>query len=297
MRIDDIVNIADAELINAGYITEILAFSDNLKKVKREDLFISNDILEIKEAIKKGAYAILFSDNLEIIDDEIAWIKVENINESLLKLLKYKLLDKVLFVTDDITIEIIKSINKDKKLAIIDKIEVDYLNNDYVFITSLDRIKNISINKQILTQKVEISNIDSTIFISNFIYKNKKYSIHFPEIYLEYLQKAFYFFEDLKLNYSIKKVNINRFIPQFINSKYEKLPFGKSNKVVIKGIRKDKYFIRELNFIFKKVKYANVKFYDNANIKSFFEDEFNFAFLIDCDIELKEKNIQEVSLF
>ena len=54
MRIDDIVNITDAELINAGYITEILAFSDNFKKVKREDLFISNDILEIKEAIKKG---------------------------------------------------------------------------------------------------------------------------------------------------------------------------------------------------------------------------------------------------
>ena len=297
MRIDDIVNIADAELVNAGYITDILAFADNLKKVKREFLFISNDILEIKEAIKKGAYAILFSEELKVIDDEIAWIKVENINEALLKLLKYKLLDKTLYVTDEITIDIIKSMNKDKKLAIIDKIEVKFLNEDYIFITSIDRIKNISANKQTLIKKEKIELIDSTIFISNFMFDKHKYSIQFPEIYLNNLRKALYFFEDLKLNYSLKKVSINRFVPQFINSKYEKMKFGKTNKVVIQNIKKDKYFIDELNFIFKKIKYANVKFYDKTNLKSFFKDKFDFAILVDCEIELKEKEEIEMSLF
>ena len=87
MRIDTIVNLVDGELVNSGYISEINQFSNNLKKVKRENLFISNDIEEIKEAIKKGAYGVLFSKDLNIIDDEIAWIKVDNIQDALFRLL------------------------------------------------------------------------------------------------------------------------------------------------------------------------------------------------------------------
>ena len=87
MRIDTIVNLVDGELVNSGYISEINQFSNNLKKVKRENLFISNDIEEIKEAIKKGAYGVLFSKDINIIDDEIAWIKVDNIQDALFRLL------------------------------------------------------------------------------------------------------------------------------------------------------------------------------------------------------------------
>ena len=39
MRIDTIVNLVDGELVNSGYISEINQFSNNLKKVKRENLF------------------------------------------------------------------------------------------------------------------------------------------------------------------------------------------------------------------------------------------------------------------
>jgi len=289
MRIDDIVNIADAELVNKGFLTDVLAFSDNLKKIKRGSLFISNDKKEIKEAIKKGAYAILFSDNLEVIDNEIAWIKVENINETLLKLLKYKLLNKTLYITDEVTIKIIKAINKDKNLVVLDKIEVNYLNDDYIFITSLDRIKNISANKKEISNFLNIEFDETSIFISKFLFQNKKYTINFPAVYKDKLQKSLSFFEELDLNYQLKNIELNRFIPQFINSDFEKVKFGKTQKVVIQGIKKDKYFMNELNFIFEKLKYANVKFFDKTNIKTFFKEQFDFAVLIDCEVELKEK--------
>jgi len=297
MRIDDIVNITDGELVNSGYITEILEFSDTLKKVKREHLFISNDIEEIKEAIKKGAYGVLFSKDLEIVDEEIAWIKVEDINESLLKLLKYKLLNTTLYTTDEITIQIIKSINRDKRLAIIDKIDTDFLNKDFIFITSHERIKNISINKKELTKKEKLNFINTTIFVSEFIFKEKKFSLIFPSLYQDELSKALAFFENLDLAYHLKDIKLDRFIPQFINSRYEKVAFGRTGKVVVEGIKKDKYFIKELNYIFEKIKYANVKFYDKTNIDSFYKDKFDFAILIDCEVELKEKEIKEESLF
>jgi len=297
MRIEDIVNITDAELINEGYIKDISGFSDEVKRVKREFLFVSNDINDIKEAVKKGAYAILFSKNIKIIDDEIAWIKVDDINEAFLKLLKYKLLDKILYFTDELTLEIIKSINKDKKLAIIEKANFEYLNENYIYITSQEKVKNISINLQKLKKTTKITILNTTPLITEFNFNSHKYSLVFPVLYIKKLQKALSFFEELKLNYSLKDAKINRLIPQFINSRCEKVAFGKTEKVVIKGIKKDKYFINELNYIFEKLKYAEVKFYDSNTIKSFYKDTFNFAILIDCDIQLKEKSIKETTLF
>jgi len=297
MRIEDIVNITDGELVNEGYIKDILAFSDKVKRVQREHLFISNDIEDIQEAIKKGAYAILFSKNLEIIDDEIAWIKVEDINEAFLKLLKYKLLDKTLYYTDEITLQIISSINRDKRLAIIDKVNFEYLNDDFIYITSQEKVKNIAIEKKECIKTIEIKPTYTTPFLTEFYFKNQKYTLIFPVLYLDKLEIALSFFENLNLSYYLKDIKIDRFIPQFINSRYEKVPFGRTEKVVIQGIKKDKYFIGELNYIFDRLRYANVKFYDETNIEKFYTDNFNFAVLIDICVELKEKEIQENSLF
>jgi len=297
MRIEDIVNITDGELVNEGYIKDILFFSDEVKRVQREHLFVSNNIDDIKEAIKRGAYAILFSKNIDIIDEEIAWIKVEDINESFLKLLKYKLLDKTLYYTDEITLQIIASINRDKRLAIIDKVNFEYLNEDYIYITSQEKVKNIAIEKLEIKKELEIIPTKVAPFIIEFNFNNQRYSLIFPILYLDKLEKALSFFEKFKLAYHLKDIKINRFIPQFINSRYEKVPFGRTEKVVIKGIKKDKYFINELNYIFERLKYANVKFYDNTNIDEFYKDNFNFAVLIDCDVELKEKEIKENNLF
>ena len=173
MRIDTIIELLDAELRNRGFISEIIGFADKLKKVKREFLFISNNENEIKEAIQNGAYAILSSENVEIIDNEIAWIRVENIEESLLKLLKYKLLDKTLFVTDKITLSIIKSFNKDKKIVFLDEMKVKYLNGDYIYLTSNETIKKLSATKIELENRIKVKLLDSTLLISKILFNNK----------------------------------------------------------------------------------------------------------------------------
>jgi ferrochelatase len=297
MRIDTILNIIDGELVNAGFISEIAGFADSLKEMKREYLFVSDNIDNIKEAIAKGAYAILSTEYHEIIDNEIAWIRVDDIKEALFKLLKYKLLNKTLYVCNKITLDILKSISKSSEIAIIDKVKAKFLNEYEYYITSNEELANISINTIPLTKKEKIELIDSTLFISKFRYKGVEYNAIFPALYLDELSLALGFLEENELEYNLKSLKISRFTPQFVNIKNEKIPFGKSDRVVIKGIENDEFLTRDLNFIFAKVRYALVKFYDINNIDFFYKDNYNFAILIGVDVELKEKEDIQEKLF
>ena len=296
MRIDDILNIIDAELVNAGFISEISGFADSLKDVKDEYLFISDNEEEIQEAIKKGAYAILSTEYHNIIDNEIAWLRVDDINEAIFKLLKYKFLNKSLYFCNKITLEILKSITKDN-VGIIDKIDLKYLNEYKYYVTSNEELSQSAINLVPLIKKEKIELIDASLFVSKFVYDDKKYELVFPSLYLDELAIALKFLNENNLKYKLKSLKIDRFYPQFINKKYQKIKFGKSDKVVVIGIKNDEFLTRDLNFIFEKVKYANVKFYDKKNIASFYKDEYNFAILIDVEVELKEKEDIQNRLF
>ena len=55
--------------------------------------------------------------------------------------------------------------------------------------------------------------------------------------------------------------------------------------------------MRELDYIFVNLKYAKVKFYNANNIDKIYKDKYNFAVLIDCEIELNEKQSQTNKLF
>ena len=294
MRIDDIVNLTDAELINRGFINEIDLFFDNLKDSKRGGAFFSDNADEINRAIKKGVYAIIYSTDIEVTDKEIAWIKVESLEEAKIALLKYRLLDKTLYITDEIGIEIIKSIVKDKRIAILDIIEAKYLNGDFIYVTS--KFTNLSTNKKYLTKMAQLKIINKNFLKVDIVY-DRRYSFVFPYIYLTTLQKVLFFLDKLELKYNLKSLKLDRFRVYFVNKKFEIVKFGMSDRVVIMGLKKDNYFMNELNFIFESLKYAKVKFYDSYNIKEIKKDDFNFAILIDEEISLSKKETEDRTLF
>jgi hypothetical protein len=294
MRIDDILNIIDGELVNAGFISEIAGFADNLKDLKGGYLFISDDDQDIQEAIKKGAYAILSAKYHKIIDNEISWIKVDSVKDALYKLLKYKLLNKTLYFCDIISYEIIKSMNKDSRLLVFNDFNVKYLEDYDYYLTSNSIFKDIA--NSYLEKQTELDILDSTLFSIKIRYK-KEYNLIFPSLYSEELSKALSFFESNQLKFSLKSLKIDRLYPTFINKSNEIVKFGTSDRVVISGIKKDEYLTKDLNFIFEKAKYANVKFYDITNIDNLYSDKFNFAILLDTKIKLKVKKNTEQSLF
>jgi hypothetical protein len=294
MRIDNILNIIDGELVNSGFISKIAGFADTLKDVKGGYLFISDNEDEIKEAIKKGAYAILSKEYHPIIDDEIAWIRVDDIKKSLLKLFKYKFLNKILYFCDEISYEIINSMNKDNRLLVFNDFDVKVLRDYDYYVTSNVLFKDMA--TFYLEKQTKLEVLDTTLFTMKIKYE-KEYNLIFPSLYLEKLSKSIFFFESNELKFSLNSLKINRLYPIFVNRFNEIVKFGSTDRVIISGIKKDKYLTKDLNFIFEKAKYANIKFYDNTNINDLYSDEFNFAVLIDVKIELEEKIDKEETLF
>ncbi len=91
MQISSILDIVDGELLNSPSISFIYSIKTNAKKVKEGDLFIAKNLEDIELAINHGAFAIIIEENFPIIDNEIAWIKVKEIELSITKLIRYKL--------------------------------------------------------------------------------------------------------------------------------------------------------------------------------------------------------------
>ena len=89
----NLASLVDGQLKNEPSIGSFTNIVFNSKRVKIGDLFIGLK-KDIKEAVKNGAYGIV-SNNIKIIDSEIAWIEVKNIEDAKLKLLRYLILKGV----------------------------------------------------------------------------------------------------------------------------------------------------------------------------------------------------------
>ena len=104
MKISSIVDIVDGELLNSPSISFINNISSDANKVKTSDMFIAKNIEDLKIALQNGAYAVIFEKDFEVIDNEIAFIKVKNLELALLKIVRYKLSTlkiKSYFCTDE----------------------------------------------------------------------------------------------------------------------------------------------------------------------------------------------------
>jgi len=95
MKIEDILNLTEGVLINNPKVQAIKSATVFYSKVDHGDLFFSSNQEEIDQAIKNGAYAIVYDDeNIIRKDDEIAWIKVSDIQLAAFKLIRYVVIKK-----------------------------------------------------------------------------------------------------------------------------------------------------------------------------------------------------------
>jgi len=95
MKIEDILNLTEGTLSNTPKVQAIESATVYYSKVEHGDLFFSSNQEEIDKAIENGAYAIVYDDeNIVRSDDEIAWIKVSNIQLAAFKLIRYVIIKK-----------------------------------------------------------------------------------------------------------------------------------------------------------------------------------------------------------
>ena len=245
MKIEDIANLTEGELLNAPAVTAVDAATVYQSKVEQGDAFFSSSQDDIDKAIERGAYAIIFDDPAIVRnDDEIAWIRVDDIQKAAERLLRYIAIQKEarFFYADVHTIDFIKMIVTHKR-------RIAFLNDDWrkrfesivngeadLFVGSdAALLRIIKPDYETLSSKVKGYIIADTLFrttfkADGFIYQEKELA----PFHLDALLRAVAFAKAHDLPYDIDRVRYTRrFIPVFIDGNLHVVPKGRSDKALI----------------------------------------------------------------
>ena len=246
MRLENVIALTNATLLNTPYVTSFSGISYEAKNLKRGSLFIAKNSDEIELAILNGAYGIIFDAPTQITDNEIAWIKVDDVATALSRILRFHILDKNItaYECDEITLKLALQIMTDSTLHILNGDIYDTFKelweideNSVVLFTPRLTCKEIFIHPKSMpkmaTSKINI--IEQTLFETSFIYDDNYYERQLlSPFFIPYLEILLYMFKTEKINFRITSFSsINHFEAVFTNKNFEAKEFGTSDKVLI----------------------------------------------------------------
>lgn len=284
MQITSILDIIDGRLINHPSISFIYSIKTNPKKVREGDLFIVQKREDIPMAIEHGAFALVTDKEIDITDNEIAWIKVQSIDNTIVRLIRYLLSNIRLtaFYCNDITYEIFNILRKPtvhtnikiipKNLSKFFKILDDLEENDTLIFSDQKTLDDIyPVNFDFNTKQYKVKNlIEHSIFETTFSYQDKYFSkLKISSLYLtEFLDVYSFLGFDADLN-KLKKFHYLQ--PIFVDKLINHIDFGKSDKFLI-AQDNEELALKEINYLENKYKYAKILYLttkeidDNRNI-------------------------------
>lgn len=326
MKIEDLLNLTAGTIVSEPTIHAINSVTVYPSKVEQGDLFISNSQEDIATAIENGAYAIIFSDDsLEIIDEEVAWIKVDDIQKSAFKLIRYVLISReanfYLFTEHELSF---------LKMIITQKSNFEILPNDWrkmfekilnsnskMFVgTNSELMKMIKPDVAILNKEASCEIISDTLFkttfkINNYIYQEKDIT----PFHVDFLQRVVEFCDLHHLPYNLDRVRYTKhFVPVFIDSTLNVKNPSKSDKVAIftdnlQDVYKAREYVRYNGAWVKTIVLTPPKTkVDGVDRPNWYQDineareilknaYFNYAFIYELDKSMLPKIKEEYSLF
>ncbi len=291
MTFENFSRLTLATALNTPSISSFNRVQIDPKKVNRGDLFISNSKEDIELALQLEAYAIVSEKDLEIIDKEIAWFKTTSIDDVLIRLLRFTLLEKDFrfILADSIQLELIQKIADKKQLYFLNSDE----KQNYKKIINTEKTaiffsKDEEFLKRIFPEyesilKAETSPFDmvkSGLFLSSFIYKNEIYKdIKISPLFLDNLASIVTFLEKNSFVFDIRRCNFGSFFhPVFVNKNLDIKSFGKSQSLII--CESDKSLIeKEILYLKKNAPWAKTIYFEDSDILKLKEIEFNFAII------------------
>jgi ferrochelatase len=286
VKISSIVDIVDGELLNSPSISFINNIGSDANKVKTSDMFIAKNIEDLKIAIQNGAYAVIFEKDFEVIDNEIAFIKVKNLELALLKIVRYKLSTlkiKSYFCTDE-TFDMLKlyqnnhtkpifliSKNIEKAFKFIDDIK----DGDILISKNKKLLESIYPDSKEFEKKLDENSIKNLIkhslFELSFSYKDIYFSkLRLSKIYLNSFLNIYDFF---KGNIDISKLKLySNFKAIFIDKDFQPIDSGKSDSFIICQTNKNLIPI-EIAYLKNEFRYAKTIFVSKYKISFLDEKE------------------------
>lgn len=325
MRLENIIALTSGKLVNDPFVKKFENIVFEAKVVKRGDLFIAFDETMIEDAIFNGAYGIVFDKPTQITDTEIAWIKVQDCEDSLKKLLRFRLIEKDVRVYEcneivlKLSLQVITDPNFIPVHGAIKDIHKQLWNleehSTLLFCPELcDSNIFTDIKKHhVIKDMGKITIMEETLFETSFIYDNIFYERQLiSPFFIPYLEELLHLYTILNINFRLKKFSqIEHFEAVFVSKAFEVKEFGTSDKVLI--FEKNTRLIeQEISFLQNNASWANLVYilpitykekYDNyhniytyKNEKEIFEilqkNKFHFALVIGKDKSILQRPIK-----
>lgn len=335
MRLENVLALTHGKLLNTPFVNNFNNIVFKARHVKRGDLFMAFNDESIELAVQNGAYGVISNSPIEIQDDEIAWIQVENLDEALKRLLRFRLIDKdiVVYETNEIVLKLALQVLSESNFLAINGNIREITNT----LWNIEERVNILfcptlVNRDIFTKTIELSNtsfdhitiIEQTLFETSFIYDDIFYERQLlSPFFLPYLEILLHFLKTLNINYRLRKFTpIEHFEAVFTNKKFEIKEFGTSDKVLIfeknRSMMEEEILFLQNQATWGKIIYVipsiNENFtqkiknperllvYKNKNeiISLLKKSDFHFALVVGVDKSILSKPFvsqREVSLF
>ena len=243
MNIINLARLIDGKMLTKPQISSVESFVFTPNEAKLASAFFAKqtDKNTQKIAIGNGAYAIIFTGECEILSDEIAYIRVENLTRAIIELAKYFANEKELkFIRlSPISAQIARISNLNKFGTFLnDDVKENFvkifsaLNKSFVFGENIDLIAT---NFTQLEKNSDFELLSPQLFNSSFVFDDKIYrNLAISPFFLDEICGLLNFAK--QQNFELKFGDLREFRhfePIFINSKFEILPFGMSEKVLI----------------------------------------------------------------
>lgn len=246
MRLENILALTQGNLLGEPSVSIFENVVFDPSKVKRGSLFIAYSSDDIPEALLNGAYGVMFDRPTQITDSEIAWIKVDNLDTALKKLLRFYLLEKELqvYACDPITLHLSTMITTPTTFCNVEgamrevweKLWPLEKKSIVLFSPALtDPDIFIEHSQLIRAQENTITIIEQTLFETSFIHNDTFYERQMlSPFFIPYLEHLLFFYTFLRVPFQIRGFNkMGHFIPVFTNARMEIKEFGSSERVVI----------------------------------------------------------------
>ncbi|KFN39167.1 MAG: hypothetical protein JU82_08200 [Sulfuricurvum sp. MLSB] len=246
MRLENILALTQGNLLGEPSVSIFENVVFDPSKVKRGSLFIAYSSEDIPEALLNGAYGVMFDRPTQITDSEIAWIKVDNLDTALKKLLRFYLLEKELqvYACDPITLHLSTMITTPPTFCNVEgtmrevweKLWPLEKKSIVLFSPALtDPDIFIEHSQLIRAQENTITIIEQTLFETSFIHNDTFYERQMlSPFFIPYLEHLLFFYTFLRVPFQIRGFSkMGHFIPVFTNARMEIKEFGSSERVVI----------------------------------------------------------------
>lgn len=328
MRVNDTIEIINANLLNQPEISAFGNITTSLQRVSNGSLFIANNNHDAQEAINQGAYGIIFEDEqIQITQNECAWIKVDSLEDAITRLIRYLILSNNLTIIylKKIEFEIAKEIITDPRVALLQGGYTEFLEcvqNQGVqtIITNNTKLLKIPLEhlEGMIPEHEPFKVISCTLFDSKIYFDSKRYTLSLASIFLPYLASVLTLFENEKIFFSLGHFeSIPYFKPIFINHKGFACPYGQSGRVLL-AEEQNKHFKYYADYVTQNAKWARISFFvpkeqedsfpqaicydDPQKLPALLEKyPFNFALILGISSEFLEEILpvldEEIGLF